>query len=132
MDIVHQHLHGGFLVAFFFFQAEDGIRDLIVTGVQTCALPIFKIPGAADTTWFRPAADRAAVRTRLGLPAERPLLLTVRNLERRMGLDLLIRAMAILKRDRPEALLLIGGGGSVRQELGSFRDALGPREPVRS
>src|SRR2546421_2984825 len=29
-----------FFVFFFFFQAEDGIRDLIVTGVQTCALPI--------------------------------------------------------------------------------------------
>src|SRR3989440_8598328 len=28
---------------FFFFQAEDGIRDLIVTGVQTCALPISAI-----------------------------------------------------------------------------------------
>src|SRR2546428_5586974 len=28
-------------IFFFFFQAEDGIRDLIVTGVQTCALPIF-------------------------------------------------------------------------------------------
>src|SRR5438874_6891362 len=27
---------------FFFFQAEDGIRDLYVTGVQTCALPIFE------------------------------------------------------------------------------------------
>src|SRR5256886_10589505 len=27
---------------FFFFQAEDGIRDLTVTGVQTCALPICK------------------------------------------------------------------------------------------
>src|SRR2546421_768191 len=27
-------------LVFFFFQAEDGIRDLIVTGVQTCALPI--------------------------------------------------------------------------------------------
>src|SRR5207245_7673830 len=26
---------------FFFFQAEDGIRDATVTGVQTCALPIF-------------------------------------------------------------------------------------------
>src|SRR2546428_12778685 len=26
----------------FFFQAEDGIRDLIVTGVQTCALPIYR------------------------------------------------------------------------------------------
>src|SRR2546430_3196764 len=29
-------------VCFFFFQAEDGIRDLTVTGVQTCALPILK------------------------------------------------------------------------------------------
>src|SRR2546425_4373717 len=28
------------LVFFFFFQAEDGIRDKLVTGVQTCALPI--------------------------------------------------------------------------------------------
>ena len=27
-------------VYFFFFQAEDGIRDRLVTGVQTCALPI--------------------------------------------------------------------------------------------
>src|SRR2546430_8870783 len=30
---------------FFFFQAEDGIRDLTVTGVQTCALPIFLLIG---------------------------------------------------------------------------------------
>src|SRR2546430_13219906 len=29
----------------FFFQAEDGIRDLTVTGVQTCALPIFRVGG---------------------------------------------------------------------------------------
>src|SRR5690554_7080716 len=28
----------------FFFQAEDGIRDLYVTGVQTCALPIWGVP----------------------------------------------------------------------------------------
>src|SRR2546430_5640791 len=28
---------------FFFFQAEDGIRDLTVTGVQTCALPILEV-----------------------------------------------------------------------------------------
>src|SRR5437016_10106292 len=29
---------------FFFFQAEDGIRDWSVTGVQTCALPILRLP----------------------------------------------------------------------------------------
>src|SRR5688572_32605375 len=32
-----------FFFFFFFFQAEDGIRDLTVTGVQTCALPIYGI-----------------------------------------------------------------------------------------
>src|SRR5699024_11228611 len=30
-------------VAYFFFQAEDGIRDRNVTGVQTCALPILRL-----------------------------------------------------------------------------------------
>src|SRR2546421_9777327 len=34
---------------FFFFQAEDGIRDLIVTGVQTCALPILASRGRRVT-----------------------------------------------------------------------------------
>src|SRR5205085_3895983 len=33
--------------SYFFFQAEDGIRDLTVTGVQTCALPIW------STIWVR-------------------------------------------------------------------------------
>src|SRR2546430_8433400 len=63
-----------FCFFFFFFQAEDGIRDLTVTGVQTCALPIFAIaahreiapiaisprnfvgPGAAQAAVINPAA----------------------------------------------------------------------------
>src|SRR5699024_1913905 len=40
---------------FFFFQAEDGIRDRNVTGVQTCALPIFKTSSA----YFLLCANRA-------------------------------------------------------------------------
>src|SRR2546430_4249696 len=36
----------------FFFQAEDGIRDLTVTGVQTCALPIS--PPCFAPHWIRP------------------------------------------------------------------------------
>src|SRR3989449_11751981 len=39
---------------FFFFQAEDGIRDVAVTGVQTCALPISRSRRQA-TPWARPA-----------------------------------------------------------------------------
>src|SRR5688500_19455828 len=34
---------------FFFFQAEDGIRDYKVTGVQTCALPIYQALQMLDT-----------------------------------------------------------------------------------
>src|SRR3712207_6847293 len=33
---------------FFFFQAEDGIRDIGVTGVQTCALPILEAQGLPE------------------------------------------------------------------------------------
>src|SRR6266542_4586827 len=46
---------------FFFFQAEDGIRDATVTGVQTCALPILPGPVAA-------AARSAGVRVGVGVP----------------------------------------------------------------
>src|SRR2546427_2183466 len=49
---------------FFFFQAEDGIRDLTVTGVQTCALPIWPLAG---TPHCRPAAGTTA-QSRSALP----------------------------------------------------------------
>src|ERR1022692_1702643 len=39
-----------FLCSFFFFQAEDGIRDYKVTGVQTCALPISRNRVGASPT----------------------------------------------------------------------------------
>src|SRR5687768_18368342 len=42
-----------FVIIFFFFQAEDGIRDVAVTGVQTCALPI--LDPAPAMTGTRPA-----------------------------------------------------------------------------
>src|SRR2546430_11910894 len=45
-------------VFFFFFQAEDGIRDLTVTGVQTCALPISHRASFPTATM----ADRNSIR----------------------------------------------------------------------
>src|SRR5256885_3396209 len=53
------------LFIFFFFQAEDGIRDYKVTGVQTCALPISPAPRlrAASRVWsgcYRRSALAAA------------------------------------------------------------------------
>src|SRR5690606_41061053 len=39
------------VVCYFFFQAEDGIRDFHVTGVQTCALPILRFPPREPDQW---------------------------------------------------------------------------------
>src|SRR5260370_23397303 len=46
-------------ILFFFFQAEDGIRDSSVTGVQTCALPIWEVEGAAHAAseWAAPSTS---------------------------------------------------------------------------
>lgn len=75
------------------------------------------IPGAADVARFAPAGDQAGVRRLLGLPADRTILVVVRNLVPRMGLDAFIRAVAIVRETVPEILALIGGEGPLRAEL---------------
>src|SRR2546430_8518330 len=82
----------------FFFQAEDGIRDLTVTGVQTCALPILprvevrvcQLAHAGRQLRCGRASGRAAESNRLlehldrlGVPA--PILQDLRSEERRVG-----------------------------------------------
>src|SRR2546426_8863073 len=50
-----------YVCVFFFFQAEDGIRDYKVTGVQTCALPICCCPPERDelqSVYFRSETGR--------------------------------------------------------------------------
>src|SRR5688572_32854363 len=79
---------------FFFFQAEDGIRDLTVTGVQTCALPIW--PRPARIVRLRPSgalrgadAEGAGRRARAGAARRRrrggALPARGRSEERRVG-----------------------------------------------
>src|SRR3989304_3809545 len=71
-----------FLLFVFFFQAEDGIRDVAVTGVQTCALPISKsrstIPASLWTSTRRPRqSERDARWPRASLwspSSQRPIL----------------------------------------------------------
>src|SRR5437867_9737545 len=72
-------LHPALAVMFFFFQAEDGIRDRTVTGVQTCALPI---SGRCALSWRRRRArpPRTDVRGPWLPPSSWP-----RSEERRVG-----------------------------------------------
>src|SRR5438876_10834466 len=83
------------VICFFFFQAEDGIRDGRVTGVQTCALPIYR-RGSSVGAW------RVVLRRALGhggrlerrsreagrgrpIPSARPSQKLSRSEERRVG-----------------------------------------------
>jgi glycosyltransferase involved in cell wall biosynthesis len=91
---------------------------------------IVKIGGGADTERFRPAADRTAARAALGLRPQVTLLLTVRNLEARMGLDRLLEAMARLRYFHPSAHLVIAGTGSRADALRLQAAALGIEDRV--
>src|SRR5437773_3887764 len=76
-------------VGCFFFQAEDGIRDRDVTGVQTCALPIFDSATYDITAWSIPyvyGVNAWATKDKLSLnayPATQAI--TPRSEERRVG-----------------------------------------------
>src|SRR5437763_16466459 len=65
----------------FFFQAEDGIRDTSVTGVQTCALPIFGLV-ATGASWLAASALVAVINSRYFLLSAATL---DRSEERRVG-----------------------------------------------
>ena len=84
-----------------------------------------RIPGGVDTSRFRPVADRLEVRRRLGLAEEGLVLLTVRRLSPRMGLEGLLRAMTTVEHERQDVSLLIGGNGDMRGHLEQLIGELG-------
>lgn len=92
------------------------------------------IPGGVDTDRFRPAEDRGAVRDSLGIPRDAVLLLSVRKLVPRMGLENLVRAMKIvLASDAARGLpirLVICGSGRLRSTLERLSDELGVASAV--
>src|SRR5207237_5796572 len=100
---------------FFFFQAEDGIRDSSVTGVQTCALPICR-PGPRDRDGH--TGRRKTARGARGADAdERPEASAADGRGRAPG-----EARAHAAPGRPRALRRseerrVGKGGSTRERV---------------
>src|SRR5207302_3007121 len=110
--------------SFFFFQAEDGIRDFHVTGVQTCALPIClrarpgRTTSASVNGTGRPAGSSQAARqgekraplTTALVPAERRW---IRRKTKQIG-----RASC---RERVERSVGAGSGKKKKETMGSDR-----------
>lgn len=72
------------------------------------------VPGGADVEKFGLTQSRAKARDEFGLPLDRRIVVTVRRLESTKGVDRLIAAIDIVRRDVPDVLLIIAGTGSLR------------------
>lgn len=89
------------------------------------------IGGGADLNRFQAPTDRQAVRRQWGLAASDFLFLTVRRLDPRMGLKLVVEAFAGVAADFPSAKLWLAGRGRQQAELEALIQAKGLGERVR-
>lgn len=75
------------------------------------------VPGGFDPSPFAAVFDKREAKARLGLPSDRPLLVCVRRLAHRMGLENLVDAMVAVRRSVPDALLAIAGKGPIAADI---------------
>jgi len=87
--------------------------------INTHSIPKEKItiiPGGVDLGRFRPSLNKMEIRKRLHIPADKFVLLTVRNLVPRMGLENLVEAIGLIQ-NKIDIYLIIGGEGILRRKL---------------
>ena len=80
-------------------------------------VPWEMIPGSYDSVLFRPSQDRAELRRRLGLDQTQTVLLTVRRLVPRNGVDRILDCAARLRGKYPGLKFLVGGTGELKDSL---------------
>jgi glycosyltransferase involved in cell wall biosynthesis len=83
----------------------------------TVRRPASMVWGGVDTAEFCPASNRSALRENLGIAPDQKLLLTVRRLVSRMGIDLLLAAVSDLRDRDPAIRLVVVGDGEMRPSL---------------
>jgi glycosyltransferase involved in cell wall biosynthesis len=105
--------------------------ELLHTRYGVPAERISVIPGSVDLARFAPAMSRDAARAALGWPIGRPVILAVRRLVRRMGLDRLVEAMPAVRDAVPGAMLMIAGRGAEAMALKDLAQRCGVAEHVR-
>ena len=89
------------------------------------------ITGAANLNRFRASENRAAIRRQLGIPENCFLLLTIRNLVPRMGLENLILALKLVAKKIKHIFLILGGEGPLAGKLEDMVNEAGLRDFVR-
>jgi glycosyltransferase involved in cell wall biosynthesis len=103
----------------------------ILERLGVAAARIHVIPGGVDASRFATGESREACRAHFAWPGDRPIVLTVRRLMRRMGLDDLVAAAELLRTRVPNVLVLIAGRGPMADELHATIHRKGLQDHVR-
>ena len=99
-----------------FVTLSQAFKDLLTAEYRVDPMRVHVIPGAVDSQRFSPG-DRIAARQLLDWPEDARILFCVRRLVRRMGLESLLDAFAEVAGEHPDAILVLGGTGPLRDEL---------------
>jgi glycogen synthase len=100
-----------------FIALSAAFADILGQGYRIARDRIFVVPGGVEADRYAVRESRWQARDRLALPQDRPLVVSVRRLIRRVGLEGLVDAMAEVRTRVPDALLLIAGRGALESEL---------------
>ncbi|MDD9267243.1 glycosyltransferase family 4 protein [Paenibacillus sp. GCM10023248] len=114
-----------------FIVLSETFRDILHRQYGVPLSKIHIIPGGANVSRFKPAADRSSIREKLQLPEGKTMVLTLRRLVNRMGLIQLLEAWREVASAMPDAVLFIGGKGPLREELESRIAEYGLQSSVR-
>lgn len=110
---------------------SSAFRDVLCESYGIDSDRVRIVPGGVDTERFGTGLTRREARLRLGWPTDRPIVLSVRRLAHRMGLDRLIEAVSRVREREPDVLLLIAGKGPLAEVLEGQVAAAGLNEHVR-
>jgi glycosyltransferase involved in cell wall biosynthesis len=114
-----------------FVVLSEAFRDVLVNSFGVSPARIRIVPGGVDVDRFDVPGSVHDARTRLGLPSDRPIVVSVRRLVQRMGLETLIDAWADVRAQYPDVLLLLAGKGPLAPRLQARIDAHDLQHHVR-
>jgi glycosyltransferase involved in cell wall biosynthesis len=114
-----------------FIVLSNAFADLLVREYGAAHGRIRIVPGSVDLDRFTGRFSKNAARAALGWPAERPILLSIRRLIARVGLDRLVEAMKTVRQAVPEVLLCIAGRGPLEGALRKQIAEAGLKDNVR-
>lgn len=114
-----------------FIVLSETFRDILHQEYQVPLEKIHVIPGGVDLERFDISLSQIEARAKLGWSSDKQILFCIRRLAKRMGLENLVAAMAIVCLKYPDTLLYIGGKGKLADTLQAQIDKLGLNENIK-